>query len=294
MCKVTMLSRLNLVMRLLLMTVSIGAMHLRAAQIDVALTNIAGVSGYIDHPIISVNTGDTVRWSLRAGPPNGVTSYGEGWGSGVLTNVGDSFLHTFTNEGAHAYHLNNLNHDAVVFVNGIGSQPTHIVVNDPIEGLLLPSAVWGVQAVASVSVGETNVAKVQFYWGTNIVAAITTPPYTFTSYAPTDQVVTLMAELVRVDGSTARSKPVHFAIGGPAMVYSPQLLPSGEFLLFWRTTATDIDAYVEHKDRVTDAHWTVLKAALGFGVRYGVAVDTNSVVNLEGFYRSAWGELPPP
>ncbi len=261
-----------------------------AAVIDVTFANQFLEQGNVDHPVLAVNVGDTVRWTYTepsAVPPH-LRAYGGVWDSGVLPYLG-SFSLTFTNAGFFAYNTGGF--DAVVIVLPWTNEPPTITINDPIDGLRLPTGASGFRALASVGIDETNVVGVSFLLGTNVLTTITNPPYAFNWQAPTNADVALTAELIRHDGSSTVSSAAHLMVGGTGTVYYPRVLPSGEIAALYTTSPVYRNAFFEYKDALTDIVWSPVRRV---PTGYGVAVDTNAVIFSRRFYRVAWGEVPPP
>ncbi len=259
------------------------------AEVDLAFKSGIDYYHFVDHRILTVNVGDTVRWTLQDITPNITQSYDGLWDSGLLITNGASVSYTFTNAGLFPYHAGTF--DAVVNVLPWTNQPPPITINDPFDGLLLPKAALGIEPLASVSAQETNVVKVTFFTNAIVAAVITNPPYTYLWPTPTNGDVTMTAELTRGDGSTALSAPVHFSVGNTGTVYNPHILPDGSMLIFYRTDPHFRAGYLQFKETLTEKSWAVVTA---LPIGYGVVVDTSAATVPRRFYRVAWGELPPP
>jgi hypothetical protein len=195
---------------------------LYAANFDVSLI---GARAY--PPDIAVNTGDNVTW--HAGDVQSVESYDREFSSPIMLER-STYSHTFSRPGYYPYrHIarvrvapynpvtDRLAMQGTVTVLPWSNQPPAVTINTPIDGSHWGWTLWGpptpsisewITLRASVTNQPTEIARLEFHAGTNLLAAVTNAPYQFTwTNAPLGTHV-LTARSVDLQGVVRESRPV--------------------------------------------------------------------------------------
>ncbi|MBI5388645.1 MAG: CHRD domain-containing protein [Verrucomicrobia bacterium] len=181
--------------------------RVRAATVDVMIVGFA-----YDPPTVTVNVGDTVRWTQIDTIAHTVTSDTGAWPSSPLLSVNQTFSLTFTTAGSYPYHC--APHPfmtGTVNVQGTASNaPPTVSISSPTNGAsFAQGASITIQATAADSDG--TVAQVQFFEGANSLGVVMASPYTVTTTLPSGSHA-LTAVATDNEGATTTSAAVNIYV----------------------------------------------------------------------------------
>jgi hypothetical protein len=209
-----------------------------AARSAVAATVFVAVGGNDPYPDnVVIIAGDAVVWqNAGAGPFAVVRSYTGAWPPASLTTDGATFTNVFKEPGYFPYRTwvslpqGSFPDGGSVTVLALSSAPP-VMLNAPIEGHYPLSGVVFEASPRAV----TNVAKIEFLVGTNVVATATNFPYMVTYYASSASQYVVQARLTDLAGRVSSSAPVTISVDDRIWLDSPRRLPNGEFLFRYST-----------------------------------------------------------
>jgi hypothetical protein len=190
--------------------------------------------GYPASDYFFLHQGDTLTWSAGVSSDFTVQSYGGEFRSAPLKK-GGSFSFTFERTGFFAYKLSkpgSVDVPCSVLVEPrIGPTPS-IEMNVPSPGSQFPPLMtFPIQA--TVTNDSTDVAAVDFFLGTNLVATATNTPYRVGVLFQQSGNFELTARLTDKRGLRTTSPPVPITLAAEPRLIAPRLLPSGELLAFY-------------------------------------------------------------
>ncbi len=148
----------------------------RGATADVSITNFS-----FQPPSVTINTGDSVRWTEKDSFAFHTTTSDDGlWGSQGL-DVNQQFTFQFTAAGDYPYHCTpHPFMQASVSVQASANQPPTVSITSPANGASFTApAVVPISANASDSDG--SVTNVAFFDGTGLLGQTNQTPYTVTA-----------------------------------------------------------------------------------------------------------------
>ena len=167
--------------------------------------------------------------------PRQVWSYTGAWVPAMLPTNGASFTKTFTAPGDYPYRITAASGPSGMFQQGgmitvlaVSNAPP-VMLNAPVPGHY-PPVVYDTVLEASPR-DATNVAKIDFLLGTNVVGTATNFPYVVNSlrFEAGDWVV--QARLTDRAGRQSLSPPVTISVDWGVWFYGLRRLPDGEMLL---------------------------------------------------------------
>jgi glucose/arabinose dehydrogenase len=147
----------------------------RSATQDVSIVGFA-----FQPPTLSINTGDSVRWTENDGVPHTSTSDTALWDSGTLPFMGQ-FTFTFTGAGNYPYHCTiHPFMTASVTVQSSSNQPPTVSITSPTNGASF-TAPASVTITADANDTDDSVTNVSFFDGASFLGQTNNTPYTVTS-----------------------------------------------------------------------------------------------------------------
>jgi glucose/arabinose dehydrogenase/plastocyanin len=147
----------------------------RSATQDVSIINFS-----FNPPGVSINTGDSVRWTESENDFHTTTSDNSIWDSGVL-QLNQQFSFQFTEPGDYPYHCTTHSFmTASVTVTTSTNQPPTVAITSPTNGASFTApAVVPINATAADPDG--SVTNVAFFDGTTLLGQTNQTPYTVTA-----------------------------------------------------------------------------------------------------------------
>jgi plastocyanin len=207
-------------------------------------TITVGVNGSPTPDTLILNAGDTVTWRLMESSTYQIESYGGEWKSPLITGIGATYSYTFVQPGDFTYRTRIFVGSLIVYggagqivVKPWSNSPPAVTLNSPIEGAYFAAQAY--MWLSASTTNETNVARVEFFEGTNLIAAVTNAPYQFFwKHVPSGQYA-LTARVTDLQGGVSVSEPVHievlalpFDVG---LFWGVGFLPTGEFRMHYST-----------------------------------------------------------
>ncbi|MCX6929803.1 MAG: plastocyanin/azurin family copper-binding protein, partial [Verrucomicrobia bacterium] len=205
------------------------------ATVDVAIAGFA-----FTPKVLTVNVGDTVRWTQGDPVPHTTTS-GTGctpnglWDSGSLTNIGQQFSHTFTQGGTYPYfcrpHCLGGMVGAVIVQSGTSNTPPTVAITRPANGATVSGAA-NVSIEATAQDLEDTIVSVEFFDGATSLGIVTSPAYaaatTFTnSSALSPGSHSLAAVATDSRGASTRSAAISITVAPVAPAKLVEVAVSG-------------------------------------------------------------------
>src|SRR5437660_3438861 len=253
-----------------------------------ATTNVAA-SGFTFVPSsVTINVGDSVKWSgLEPGFHNVQTDTDPFCGppSGTLTTC----THTFNQPGTYNYYC--FTHKpgmaGTVIVQAVSGTPPSVTVTNPANGTVF-AAPADVTIQASASDTDGNVTTVQFFANSSPVGADTAAPYSIVASNLAAGSYALRAVAADNSGLTSTSSVVNISVVAPAAVtLSSPVVSNGQFQFTYSADA-GLRYVVENSSNLVNWSSLTTNTASGSTVLYGEVFD----VNVLRFYRV--GRLPNP
>lgn len=219
-----------------------------AANVDVTI-----IGNRASPPDIAVNVGDTVTWHAGGGSNiQSVESYTGEFSSPVLVERGSSFSYTFSRPGFYPYrHIPRepiapydptasaffLARQGTVTVLPRSNQPPAITINTPLDGFHFGWSLFGTNPVsewitlrASVTNHHSDIARLEFFAGPNLLAAVTNAPYEFSwTNAPLGAHL-LNARSVDTQGVIREALPITIHVVDTTLAVrflNPRIVPGG-------------------------------------------------------------------
>jgi plastocyanin len=204
------------------------------ALAQAATQNVDMINTTFSPSSVSIQVSDSVRWTMRdsfnehtstsgePGVPNGL------WDSGPLSEVGETFVHTFTTPGSFPYYCQPhfFFMSGTVTVTGGGNTPPVVNITSPTDGATFVGPTnLTIQATAT---DDGSVALVQFFDGGASVGFDTSSPYSLVTYFAVGS-HTLTAVATDNLGVRATSAPVNItltAIPAPAPTQITNVTPT--------------------------------------------------------------------
>src|SRR6516225_7398244 len=147
----------------------------RSATQDVSIINFA-----FQPPSVSINTGDSVRWTEMDGAFHSTTSDTSIWDSGSLPFQGQ-FTFTFSSAGDYPYHCTpHPFMTASITVQASSNQPPTVSITSPTNGASF-TAPAVVPVIASAQDPDGSVTNVAFFDGATPLGQTNQEPYGVTA-----------------------------------------------------------------------------------------------------------------
>lgn len=185
-----------------------GSLTSRAATVDVSISGFAYVPSSV-----TVNVGDTVRWTQNDTAPHTVTSDSGGVLGSPTLSLGQTYSYTFSTAGTYTYHCtyHTYMHGTVV-VQGANNIPPTCSITSPADGSSFPSGT-SITIVAAASDSDGTVSQVSFFDGNNLLGTASFSPYSYTTVLPPGGHV-LTAVAVDNQGAATPSTSITVTVGG--------------------------------------------------------------------------------
>jgi plastocyanin len=207
----------------------IAGLHLALFnQAQAITTNVAVMDDFFSPSAVTINTGDTVKWTWAGGGLVPHNTIGPGtpalWGSPLTAVVGTTFSHSFAAAGTYSYvcsiHALIGMTGSVTVQGSTANVPPTVAMTSPANGAVF-SAPWSgtVQATASDSDGDT-ITKVQFFAGANPLGTVSNPGPTASFNVPSLAAGNYTLKAVATDsrGATNSSAGVTIHVVTPAPI----------------------------------------------------------------------------
>ncbi len=197
-----------------------------AATYDVSIVSFSFVP-----PSLTVQMGDTVRWTNQDPTQHTATSDTGVWDSGLLW-LGGSFSFTFTGSGVYGYHctVHPYMQGTITVQGGTTNQPPIVSLVSPTNGAVFAASA-SVTIQASAQDPDGTVMQVQFLDGANSLGVAVNSPYEITlTLSPGIHVLTAVA----TDNQNAMttSAPVTITVSSvPIVDPIPGHIPKGDITL---------------------------------------------------------------
>lgn len=199
-----------------------------------ALTVVSLLTFYTANDYFFLHQGDTLTWVAADESNFTVQSYGGEFRS-VALKKGSNFSFTFDRIGFFACKLSSPGSVDVacsIVVEPRIGPASPIEINVPSPGSQFPPLMlFPIQA--TVTNDSAEVAAVDFFLGTNLVATATNNPYRVLVLFQQSGNFDLRARLTDKRGRSSTSPPVPIVLLSEPRLIAPRLLPSGEFLAFY-------------------------------------------------------------
>ena len=145
-----------------------------------AITNVSIVSFAFNPPAVTINAGDTVKWTWNATQHSTTSDLGDAimWDSTTLVPLGGTFSVTFPSSGSYPYHCS-LHSGPLFNMRGsvtVPNTPPTVTVTNPPDGTVL-SAPATITLAATASDSGGSVTNVQFFQGAASLGNVTSSPY---------------------------------------------------------------------------------------------------------------------
>jgi hypothetical protein len=195
---------------------------------------------------LTVNAGDTVRWTAEGSQNEQyVESYTGEFSSPILGAPGDSFSFTFNKAGTVAYRhrplpfperMGRTEYGGIIRVLPITNSAPPILINTPLDGSFFGySRVWNrtypISFLATPSRQSAELARVEYFAGTNLIGVVTNAPYQFVwDNAPVGTHF-VTGRAVEQSGLTTVSPPIRIVVEEieSPILRNPRILPGGVF-----------------------------------------------------------------
>jgi len=255
-----------------------------------AATNIVKIGDYFYDPTnITINVGDTIKWTNTVLTAHDTTQQTNLWASPQLT-FHQTFSFTFTNAGFYPYicALHIAAHPeqtgTVSVVVAPNNPPTVIITNPPNGAIFAAPANVTIQASASDSDVGGSVTNVQFLAGSTVVGNDTTSPYSATTNGLPVGSYTLSA--VASDNNGARAtNSISITVTNPPPSPVALLNPtfSGNTFRFSFATQTGYTYSAQFAPSLNPVSWFTFTNLVGNGSV--VQVTDSSLTNALRYYR---------
>ena len=154
-----------------------GPLSARSATVDVDVRD-----SFFSPATVTINVGDTVRWTQRGFMVHTTTSEDGLWNSGNLVSMGQTFTHTFNSAGNFGYFC--IPHSGfmrgTVIVEEAQANPPTVSITSPANGTML-TAPAEVTITATASVQGGTITSVEFLNGTTSLGVDQSSPYSVTT-----------------------------------------------------------------------------------------------------------------
>lgn len=280
-----------------------AAPRVRAATWDVAIQNFAFVPANL-----TINVGDTVRWTQKDAAIHTTTSGANGvadglWNSGNMSlSANRVFSFTFNTPGTYPYYCvpHPATMRATIVVKAV--QGPTVSLTEPADAavFLAPATI---ALTAQVSPGGNPVAKVLFYSNAVQVAEVTAPPYTTTLSQLAPGPYSFTAEAVDTGGLKAASTSVSVTVEAPTPATLTGVERVGALGVRLAWTGGNAPFLLQRKSALGDAAWTdvastehheIVVARETDAAFYRVASHTDRTVTPFTTWLSGGAERPNP
>lgn len=235
---------------------------------------------------IVINPGESVTWTNADVAVHTTTSDTGLWASPELSR-GGTFSFTFTNAGVFRYHST-----PQPYMRGtvVVQSPPEVTLLSPRNGaVFVTPGVVPFRAEAADPDGQ--VAQVEFFTGTNLVATVTAPPFEFSWVNPPPGTYELSARATDNRGASASSAPVTFDVTPllPSKLSEAEFVAGAGFRLTLRGTTNAVYVIEAARDLSPPPDWQpLLTNRLATGTV--TFTDTNALQSPRRFYRARSAE----
>ncbi len=201
-------------------------------NVTVACTDAFCDAGFTP-PAVAIHVGDEVNWVWGDGAPHTSTSLATPplWDSGLHTQQGFQFSHTFSSTGDFPYWCSFHGFQGSVTVQAAANVPPTIAITSPTNDATF-AAPWTGTIKATTSDIDDTVSKVDFYAGTNLWGTVSNPPanlsLTVSNIAAGNYTLSAVATDSRGATNTV-SATVTIITPSPITLSSPQKLSATSF-----------------------------------------------------------------
>ena len=112
------------------------------------------------------------------------------------------------------------------------NSPPPVTLTTTLDGAVFPRFLSELDVEASVP-NAANVARVEFFAGSQRLGSVTNAPYVLRWQNPGEAAYVIVAQVTDLQGRVTQSRPARIVVGVDAYVWGGRFLPTGQFVLFY-------------------------------------------------------------